>query len=107
MNMKKQNYWKAVALKKDLFFRMKKSAHNINELIWKAKYESPIFIRVAFEAIKQLLLCGIIAFILFRADIFVDNKWEITINNNLKLPTCDSAKNVIRILALSAITAQK
>ena len=82
MNMKKQNYWKAVALKKDLFFRMKKSAHNINELIWKAKYESPIFIRVAFEAIKQLLLCGIIAFILFRADIFVDNKWEITINNN-------------------------
>ena len=81
MNMNKRKYWKYNAIKNNISFRLKRMLHSIVEYCWKAKYESPFLLHVCFEVIKQVFVCGAVAFLLYIADSYAITKLDMKINN--------------------------
>lgn len=80
--MNKRKYWKYKAIKDNLSFRLKRMFHSIVEYCWKVKYESPFLLHVCFEVIKQVFVCGVVAFLLYIADSYAINKLDMKINSD-------------------------
>ncbi len=82
MNLNYKLFWDANAARKKTSFFLRKTVYHFVEKTWKARYEFPIFLQIGIEVIKRILLCGIVAFLLFIADSWVISHFEIKINDS-------------------------